>query len=234
MAHLVAIHQPNFFPWLGYFDKIRRAEIFVFLDDVDYPRSGSGGMGSWINRVRLSIQGDAQWVTCPIKRMARGQSIMAAQIDDGQPWRKKIMRTLQMNYGKAPQYDRTMEFLLPLIESAENNLAAFNISVIHAIAERIGVTTRFVRQSEIRSEGQATERLISLVKAVGGCAYLVGGGAAGYQDDDLIRGAGIDVVYQRFVPECYGSPDRFLPGLSVIDYLMHDGRPLTEAFPDRS
>ncbi|WP_342740125.1 WbqC family protein [Bradyrhizobium sp. B117] len=234
MANLVAIHQPNFFPWLGYFDKIRRAEIFVFLDDVDYPRSGSSGMGSWINRVRLPIQGHAQWVTCPIKRLARGQSILAAQIDDGQPWRKKMIRTLQVNYRKAPQYEHAMDFLSSLIESAEGNLAAFNMSVIRAIAERIGVSARFVRQSELTSEGQATERLISLVKAVDGCAYLVGGGAKGYQDDDLIRGAGIDVVYQHYVPKCYGSPDRFLPGLSVIDYLMHDGRPLSEAFPDRS
>jgi hypothetical protein len=234
MVGLVAIHQPNFFPWLGYFDKIRRAEVFVFLDEVDYPRSGSGGMGSWINRVRLSIQGDARWVTCPIKRLALGQSIMGARIDEGQPWRKKIIRTLQANYGRASQYERAMNLLLPLINSSENNLAAFNISAIRAIAECIGVTARFVRQSEIMSDGVATERLISLVKAVGGRAYLVGGGSGGYQDDELIRSAGIDVVYQRFASESYGPPQRFLPGLSVIDYLMHDGRPLSEAFPYRS
>ena len=234
MTGLVAIHQPNFFPWLGYFDKIRRAETFIFLDAVDYPRSGSGGMGSWINRVRLAIQGDARWVTCPLKRLARGESILAAEIDDGQLWRKRIVRTLEANYGRATQFEGSMEFLMPLLESPETNLAAFNISAIRAIAERLGVTARFVRQSEVDSEGQATERLISLVKAVGGRAYLAGGGASGYQDDELFSGAGIEVVYQHFVPESYGPPERYIPGLSVIDYLMHDGRPLAEAFPDRS
>ena len=191
-------------------------------------------MGSWTNRVRLAIQGDARWITCPLKRLARGESILAAEIDDGQPWRKRIVRTLEANYGRATQFERCMEFLMPLLESPETNLAAFNISAICAIAGRLGVTARFGRQSEVDSEGQATERLISIVKAVGGCAYLVGGGASGYQDDELFRGAGIEVVYQRFVPESYGRPERYLPGLSVIDYLMHDGRPLAEAFPDRS
>ena len=234
MTHLVAIHQPNFFPWLGYFDKIRMADTFVFLDAVDYPRSGSGGMGSWTNRVRLSIQGEARWVTCPLRRLAFGDSILSAEIDDSQPWRKKIVRTLEVNYGRAPQFVRSMELLLPLLESSETNLASFNISAIRTIAQRLGVAARFVRQSEVESEGQATERLISIVNAVGGRAYLVGGGATGYQDDELLRAAELDVVYQGFVPESYGSPKGYLPGLSVIDYLMHDGRPLAEAFPDRS
>jgi hypothetical protein len=178
------------------------------------------------------VQGEARWVTCPLKRLALGESILAAEIDDGQPWRKKIIRTLEVNYARAGQFERSMEFLMPLLESPETSLAAFNISAIRAIAGRLGVTARFVRQSEISGEGQATERLISLVKAVGGRSYLVGGGATGYQDDDLLRGAGIEVVDQHFVPESYGPPQRYLPGLSVIDYLMHDGRPLTEAFPD--
>jgi hypothetical protein len=69
---LVTIHQPNFFPWLGYFDKIRQSDIFIFLDAVDYPRAGSGGMGSGVNRVRVAIQGEARWVTCPLRRFAMG------------------------------------------------------------------------------------------------------------------------------------------------------------------
>ncbi len=230
MNGLVAIHQPNFFPWLGYFDKIRRADIFVFLDNVDYPRSGSGGMGCWTNRVQLSIAGRPHWVTCPIKRLSARQPILAAEIDDRQPWRKKFIRTLEANYGRATQFSSAMEFLLPLVASADSNLSSFNIAAIRKIAQRLGVEAKFVRQSETDSHGTSTELLISLVKAVGGVAYLSGDGAGDYQDGAMFKREGIELTYQRFVQHPYGPRERFLPGLSVVDYLMHDGRPLAQAF----
>ncbi len=64
---ICAIHQPNFFPWLGYFDKISRADVFVFLDVVDYPKSGSS-MSSWVNRVMLKVGSQKTWVRCPVVR----------------------------------------------------------------------------------------------------------------------------------------------------------------------
>jgi hypothetical protein len=231
VAGLVAIHQPNFFPWLGYFDKIRRADVFVLLDAVDYPRSGSGGMGSWCNRGRIAIQGKARWVTCPLRRMRLGSPILAAEIDDSQRWRAKLLRTLEMNYRKAPRYLNSMALLEPLINAPETNLAAFNIAAITAIAASLGLSSRFVRQSSLPYSGSATELLISLVNAVGGSGYLAGGGAGGYQDHALFGECGVELVKQDFVARVYGDPMRFLPGLSVIDYLMQDGRPLPETFP---
>jgi hypothetical protein len=230
---LIAIHQPNFFPWLGYFDKIRRADVFVLLDAVTYPRSGSGGMGSWVNRVRVRVQGEAKWVTCPVKRVQLGTSILAVEIDDGQPWRARLQKTLIANYGRAAHFEETMAFLSPLIQNPENNLAAFNIAAIGAIAARLGIAAQFRRQSELNYQGTATDLLISLVHGAGGDRYLSGGGAGGYQEDEAFAEAGIRLIYQGFVPQAYGDPARFLPGLSVIDYLMHDGRPLEEAFRDR-
>ncbi len=229
MPNLVAIHQPNFFPWLGYFDKIRRADTFVFLDAVDYPRSGSGGMGSWCNRVRISIQGEASWITCPLQRLPLGSPITAATIDDRQPWRKKLLKTLEANYRRAPRYAATMDLLAPLVSTQEENLAAFNIAAITSIATYLGLTTRFLRQSGLRHSGHATERLVSLVKEAGGDAYLAGGGAAGYQQDDLFGEHGVRLVPQGFSPAAYGEREGYIPGLSVIDYLMHDGRPLADA-----
>jgi hypothetical protein len=226
MTGVVAIHQPNFFPWLGYFDKIRRADTFIFLDAVDYPRSGSGGMGSWTNRVRLNIQGEARWVTCPLKRVDLGTPISAVMIDDGQPWRAKLLRTLEANYRRAPRYIATMALIEPLIRNSESNLAAFNIAAIKAIAAVLGLETQFVVQSSLAAEGKATELLTSLVHAVGGGTYLAGGGASGYQEDDTFALRGLELIYQGFVPHAYGDPKRFIAGLSVIDYLMFDGRPL--------
>jgi hypothetical protein len=226
MPGLVAIHQPNFFPWLGYFDKIRRADVFVLLDDVAYPRAGSGGMGSWCNRVRLSVQAEARWVTCPLRHMPLGAPIRSAEIDDMQPWRVKLLRTLDANYRKAPQFSVCMGMLEPLINAQESNLATFNIRAIKTVAAHLGLSPRFVLQSQLSESGRATERLISLVKAVGGSAYLSGDGAAGYQRDELFAESGIGLAKLNFHQQAYGDPSRFIPGLSVIDYLMWDGRPL--------
>lgn len=229
MAGLVAIHQPNFFPWLGYFDKIRRADAFIFLDQVDYPRSGSGGMGSWTNRVRICIQGEARWITCPVQRMPLGSPISMAHIDDCQPWRSKLLKTLDANYRKASRFVEAMELLEPLIQAPHEALAEFNIVTIRAIAGHLGLGTRFLRQSDLVYRGQSTALLASLVSAVGGDAYLAGGGTAGYQQDEVFAECGLQLVYQAFIPRPYGNAERFLPGLSVIDYLMHDGRPLGSA-----
>lgn len=232
MAGLVAIHQPNFFPWLGYFDKIRRADAFVFLDAVDYPRSGSGSMGSWSNRVRLAVQGEARWVNCPVQRMPLGSPISDAIIDDRQPWRDKLLKTLDANYRRAPGYAATLALIEPLIRLAETNLATFNIQAIKAIAGHLGATTRFLRQTELMHSGSSTSLLVSLVNAAGGDAYLAGGGARGYQENHVFADGAVRLVMQGFTPRPYGDHARFIPGLSIIDYLMWDGRPLAEAFPD--
>jgi hypothetical protein len=226
VSTIVAIHQPNFFPWLGYFDKIRQADVFVFLDDVSYPRSGSGGMGSWCNRVKIAINGEARWATCPLRRMALGSPIRLAEIDDSQSWRIKLVRTLEVNYRRAPAYQMAVELLGPLIMGSSQSLAEFNITAIKVIAAQLRIDAHFVRQSELVAEGQSTELLVSIVKAVGGNAYLAGGGASGYQDDALFATNEITLVPQSFVPSIYGNPAAFIPGLSVIDYLMNDGRPL--------
>ena len=231
MPLICAIHQPNFFPWLGYFDKIRRADRFVFLDAVSYPRSGSGGMGSWTNRVMLNIGGNKQWVGCPLKRAAAGALIQDIAIDDAQPWRAKLLKTLDANYRRAVNFQTVMTFLQPLILEPESRLADFNIRAVTAISDRLGLTTAFLRQSELPHQGRATSLLISLTKAAGADVYLAGGGAGGYQEDDAFGAeVGVRLRYQDFAPAVYGPKERFMPGLSVIDYLMHDGRPLHEAF----
>jgi len=232
MSVLCAIHQPNFFPWLGYFDKIRRADTFLFLDAVDYPRSGSGGMGSWTNRVKLTVGGEQRWVGCPVQRTTRGTPIAEVAVDDRQPWRGKLIKTLQANYAKAPNFADTMALVTPLIENPQSGLATFNIVAVTAIAAHLGISARFVRQSSLTCRGHGTAMLIDLVQELGADAYLAGGGAAGYQEDALFEAAGVALQYQEFTPRPYGEAATFTPGLSVIDYLMHDGRTLEEAFPD--
>ena len=216
---VVAIQQPNFFPWLGYFDKIRQADVFVFLDDVDFPRSGNC-MGTWTNRVRIAIQGRASWIGAPICRYHGRRRIKDVKIAPVPKWRHKLVRTLEANYARAPRFRDAMTMLEPLINQETDDLAAYSIEAIKTISFRLGLQAQFVRQSETTAEGAATELLVSLTRSVGADTYLCGGGAQGYQKNKLFEEADLVLRYQDFTARPYGDAERFLAGLSVIDYLM--------------
>ena len=220
MAAVCAIHQPNFFPWLGYFDKIRRADVFVFLDEVAYPRAGSKGMGSWTNRVKVDIQGRAAWFGCPVERLPSQARINEAVTSSREPWRARLVKTLEMNYKRAPGCGPAMSLLRPLIENPVPGLAAYNVAAIKAIAGALGFRCEFALQSQLATKATSTALLIEIVRAVGCDSYLCGGGAGGYQDDRLFRTENVRLIYQDYASPPYGDAAKFIPGLSVIDFLM--------------
>jgi hypothetical protein len=217
--HLVAIHQPNFFPWLGYFDKIRRADTFVFLDDVQFPKTG----GVWTNRVQVLRGGQARWLTAPIDRSYHGLRRVNEVTFAACDWREKILRQLTEAYRAAPFFAETMALLTPLILYPEQNVAAYNIHAITVLCKELGLSARLVTSSALAVTEVATARLIALTRAVGGTQYLCGGGAEGYQEDKLFVAHGLTLTYQQFTSEPYAQQGtaEFIGGLSVLDALMH-------------
>lgn len=223
-GRIVAIHQPNFFPWLGYFQKIAQADVFVFMDDVAYPKSGNS-MGSWTNRVKLLIQQQPTWVGCRVVREHGIQKIKDTLLDDKQPWREKIIKTIEYSYKKAPCFHEVMPWLRQMILRQEDNLAAYNIANIEEVTARLGLKAMFARQSDLKTTQKATDLLIEITQAVGGTAYLCGGGASGYQEDDKFEPAQIELIYQNFQHPVYFQQGNlsFFPGMSIIDALMNRG-----------
>jgi hypothetical protein len=220
MSQICAIHQPNFFPWLGYFEKIRRADLFVFLDGVAYPKSGNS-MSSWVNRVRIAVNGEAVWIRAPVIRESGEQIIRKVGLDDSTPWREKILRTLEINYRQAPRFEQCIALIGPLIRHRCEMLADYNVNAVTSLAAALGLQRRFVRQSELDAKGHATELLVNLVRGIGATTYLSGDGAEGYQKDDLFASNGIHLQRLNFTPRPYVAPPAFIPGLSVIDFLMN-------------
>lgn len=222
---VVAIHQPNFFPWLGYFDKIARAGVFLVMDNVQFPRTGAG---TWINRVRLIVGGYPRWVTMPIVRAHHGlRRIDEMRINNTTPWRAKLLKTVQMNYGRAPCFDAVFPFLTKLVENPTDDLVEYNLSAIRSLATALQIdTSKFTLGSSLGvGEKSGTDLLISMVKAVGGTAYLCGSGAVAYQQDDRFETEGLELIYQNFQHPTYvqANTQEFVPGLSVIDALMNCG-----------
>jgi len=219
---VVAIHQPNFFPWLGYFDKIRRCDVFVVLDAVQYPKTG----GTWMNRVGLSVAGRKAWLTAPIVRSSGVWSVAETEFQPT-PWRETVRKTILANYARAPRFREVRDFLFELVDHPVNDLVEYNLHAIASICARIGIDfpARCVRQSTLGTERASTDLLVEIVRKVGGTAYLCGGGASGYQEDWKFREAGLRLVSQEFRHPVYaqGPSSGFIPGLSIVDAFMNAG-----------
>ncbi len=221
--YIVCIHQPNFFPWLGFFDKIARSDCLILLDHVQLPKSG----GTWTNRVKLLfINGEAKWVTVPIIRTGHSyQQINQIKIHNESKWQGKFLKTLQRNYSRAPYYHEVSTFLLPLFLKKTDTLSEFNCNSIVAILGELKFSTRCILSSNLAVHGSSNEMLIALVKSVDGTTYLCGDGAGGYIDEKAFSDWGINLVYQKFQHPVYPQKgaDAFQPGLSIIDALMNVG-----------
>ncbi len=220
---IVAIHQPNFFPWLGFFDKIARADCFCLLDSVQFPKTG----GTYSNRVQLRLGTKAAWVTAPVDRTYSGlRAIREMHFSESVPWRERLLRTIQASYGRAPHFAEVFELLAPLVRNPSSNLADYNESALRALGTALGLdTSRIVRSSSLDVSGASTDLLVGITRALGGTAYLCGGGAGGYQQDERFSAAGLHLLPQQFEHPVYPQAGRgdFLRGLSVIDALMNVG-----------
>lgn len=222
-SSIVAIHQPNFFPWLGYFDKINRSDFFVILDDAQFPKTGA----AWTNRVKLMIGGQPRWVTAPIVRSYRGtRQINEMYFSDQQPWRAKMIRTIEINYGRHPFFLETMDVIEELVNNDESCVAEYNRKTVFEICLKLGIDINKIRRaSEFEVVSASNNRLCDLTDAVGGNTYMDGGGSSGYLDDQVFERRGVKLAQQNFLQTIYKQLDceNFSPGLSIIDMAMNIG-----------
>jgi hypothetical protein len=181
--------------------------------------------------VQILVNGKPAWVTAPVDRSYHGtRRIDQMQIADDGLWRQKTAKTLGTVYGRAPYFDDVMEVVGGIVGNEESLLSRYNERGVRELSALMGIDTPLVRSSELSAQGNGTDLLIALVQEVGGRAYLAGGGAAGYQEDDKFARAGLEVVYQRFTSPAYAQPgDGDVRGLSVADALMNVGASATRA-----
>ncbi len=217
---VVAIHQPNFLPWLGFFHKLASSDVFVLLDNVKFSR------GSRTNRVQVLAGDRPTWLTVPIRRPEHGEPLIAdALIDESRPWRRKALRTLEVSYGSLDGFEETYALAAKALADPAERLARLNEGAIADISDALRLTRpRVVRASELDAVGAGSELLAGLVAAVGGTVYLSGAGAGGYHDESPFADRGIEVRMQDFrhpdYPQRSSEP---VHGLSILDAMMSLG-----------
>ena len=218
----VVILQPSYIPWRGYFDQIRRANLFIFYDDIQYDKHG------WRNRNQIKTAQGKQWLTIPVHShgVTEGIPIKDVRIDWSKPWAKNHLKALTVSYSKAPYFKK----YLPLIDSFyarhDETLADFTIATTEAITRALGIlSTRFIRSSEILGiNGQKTDRLIQILSKVGAKHYISGPSAHNYIEQDKFDAAGITLEYIKYdYPEYEQLYPPFEPFVSMLDLLFMNG-----------
>ncbi len=215
-----AIHQPNFFPWLGYFDKIKKSDIFVFLDSVDYPKNGGKNMTSICNRVAVSKSGASSWIRIPVQKAPLGTKINKIKINNTVDWEMKIKEHCFNNYKPYAGYKAASEILDEILDHHCFDLFEFNKRAIIVLCRKLNIEANFVLQSSLRTKEKGTKLLVEICQKIKADTYLCGNGAKGYQDDELFKKNQLALQYQNFKPKNYIKKDSFLPGLSILDYMM--------------
>lgn len=214
------IMQPTYLPYLGYFQLMAAASVFVCLDDVQFARR------SWQSRNRiLTTQGELM-LTVPVKKHDRDTPIHAIQIDDSQPWRDKHLAAIRHAYGKRPFFAEGFAFMSEqLAREHDGGLANLTCGLTQAAAAQLGIAPAFVRASDLQAPGARSEHLLSICRAVEADEYVSPVGSAGYMEEDgVFQAAGFPARFQPFrLVEYPQGREPFTPYMGFVDALMNVG-----------
>lgn len=237
----VAAHQPNFMPYLGFFDKLRKSDIFVIRDEVMFTKR------DYHHRNRIRINGNDNlnkpqfhWIGVPVKDEKK--YLQHIQINQDakrgtRHWKKELEHELTTNYGTANYYDEHFTNLMEIVNNSGNSLTEMNMQIINYIASSFKINTNIIMASELGlrsdnndADSDPSQDLVDICKAVGGDVYLSGDGGKNYLDLTPFKKAGIDVKFQEYTHPIYEQNyDGFLENLSAIDALF-----CINAYPDKT
>ncbi len=217
-----AIHQPQFLPWLGYLHKIHSADVFVYLDNVQFKKN------EFQNRNKLLINGEPRWLTVPVS-FTFGDTLADAKIAAESAWGRKMWQTIEQNYRKAPHFQEYAEGLKNLLDVSGGSLATFNRVTVEWLLRGFGIETRTVVCSELPEFcTDRTRRLVEICRHLGADTYFSGVGARDYLEMREFEAAGIRVEFQEFTHPVYAQAvaakaGGFVSHLSAVDGLFNCG-----------
>jgi len=214
---IIAIHQPNYIPWLGYFYKIYQSDIFVFLDDVQFSNQGMHNY-----HYIKTHQGPLRLKIPIIQKM--GDNILEVQTKDDLGWKCKHLKTIKNNYARAPFFNEVFADFAALLQSDYPNLSQMNIEIIRFFSVKLGLSTRFYCSSELDVQTVREDKILDICNALKSNVYYSGTGAKAYQSDVNFTQRNIELRYSLYSPFEYPqSFGEFQSNVTILDYLMHCG-----------
>ncbi|SRR5258706_5427577 len=210
--------QSSYIPWRGYFDIIRRSDVFVFHDDIQYTKQ------DWRNRNRIKTRAGLVWLSVPVKKKTTHATIDAVEIDNSQEWGRRHWRLIQANYRTAPYFNDYAGFLEAALTRRWGRLSELNRDLIAGVCRLLGIETPLIDSRSLALSGHKTDRLVQLCAALGAERYLSGPAARSYIEPEKFAAAGIELEYMVYdyppYPQAFGP---FVEGASIIDLLLNCG-----------
>jgi len=226
---IAAIMQPYFFPYIGYFQLMKVADVFVFYDDVQYMKGG------WINRNRILLDGEPVWLTLPVRRASITLPINQRHylLDNDQI--NAIMHRLRVSYEETPAYAQVLPTLNDLFAFDGSNVAAFNMNLLTELARKLDINCQFVASSELEKtpglKGQ--EKVIDVCRRLGATEYINSIGGFDLYDQHAFRQSGVELSFLRARTTNYAQAGKsHVPFLSIIDVLMFNSFERTKPLLD--
>lgn len=226
MTTVVAIHQPNYLPWLGYFEKAVSSDVFIVLDHVQHIRQ-SLTRRTLVRKQPGSLE--RSLLSIPLREHDRFAPINTLRLS-GTEWAKDHLNKFDTIYRNAPEYSLVRDKLLSTLSQFKDGdlLSEVNFELIRNICVLIGIPSNFRLSSRMACSSSGSSLMAELTDAEGGCAYYSGGGASSYTDESDFGARGIAISYQQFAEYTQANPyaqlqGGWLPGLSVVDALSNIG-----------
>lgn len=216
----VAIHQPNFIPWIGYFDKIKLVDQFVLLDNVQYVKQSPASR----NYIK-DKKGEKFLLVLPIKKKNyTTKNYNEIEVDYAQNWQKKHLNKIKDSYFKAPSFEEIFNFIGNLYSVKYTSLAELNICMIKEICKLINLKTNLLISSSLSIDPISTKNIrnIEICKSLNAIHYVSGMGAKKYNQEELYSQNKIQLTYQNYNPIIYPQINgSFISNLSILDYLFN-------------
>lgn len=220
---ILSVHQPQYIPWLGYFDKIARSDAFVFLDCVQYKER------EFQNRNKIRTKDGWIWLTVPVVTKGLGrQNIPDVKIDNSFPWRKEHLGSISAWYGRAPFFGKYFPFFEEVYGREWEALCDINIHMIKYILKELFILTPVYFESKCDIKSKKTDRIIEICGKLKSDTYLSGIGGKEYLEAEKFTASGIKLIYQDFKHPAYRQQfmkdnGDFIPYMSILDLLFNEG-----------
>jgi len=215
---IISIHQPNYLPYPGFFHKVSHSDVLIVQDVTKFDERFS-------NRNKIISSTEWTWLTVPIKKNHKDYLLKDVQIFNDLKWNKIHRKKLESAYNKSNFFNKYKTDLNLILEQKWEMLLELNMAIIKKIFDWLKIKTKIIYESELGIEGEATNRLINICKAVNADVYLSGDMGHDYLNEELFKQNEIELKYQNYTPKQYDQilSREFIPNLSIIDMLSNIG-----------